>query len=98
LASEPAVATSCKAGGNHRFSLPMSNEQPPAGWTTDLCPWNFRWTTQQHHWRFRCVRRSCSAQWHSVCVPCDVPDCSWCADLQRHPDLVGHGLPCRTQA
>ncbi len=27
LASEPAVATSCKAGGNHRFSLPMSNEQ-----------------------------------------------------------------------
>ncbi|MHC1656263.1 RHS repeat domain-containing protein [Stenotrophomonas riyadhensis] len=27
LASEPAVATTCKAGGNHRFSLPMSNEQ-----------------------------------------------------------------------
>ncbi|WP_329890411.1 RHS repeat-associated core domain-containing protein [Stenotrophomonas muris] len=27
LASEPAVATSCKAGGNHRFSLQMSNEQ-----------------------------------------------------------------------
>lgn len=27
LPSEPAVATSCKAGGNHRFSLPMSNEQ-----------------------------------------------------------------------
>ncbi|WP_223276868.1 RHS repeat domain-containing protein [Stenotrophomonas maltophilia] len=27
LASEPAVATSCKAGGNHRFSFPMSNEQ-----------------------------------------------------------------------
>ncbi len=27
LPSEPAVGTSCKAGGNHRFSLPMSNEQ-----------------------------------------------------------------------
>lgn len=27
LASEPAVAASCKAGGNHRFSLQMSNEQ-----------------------------------------------------------------------
>lgn len=25
-ASEPAVATACKAGGNHRFSLAMSNE------------------------------------------------------------------------